>query len=262
MNLASGMKAASEHLIRESSTIAEAYRTHNASAGSQREALAIEFLSKHLPKKFCITSGFAFGSDGSGSGQSDILIVDGMNNAALHASEREKLWPVEAVYAVIEVKTVLDRKALSDSTQKCVKFKSIPREFSSICRPAIEDSLFCVFSFSGPKFDTILGNLSDDLSKLESRERPDLIIVLDKGVIASGSYFELINYGQVGSELRKKRDRHSVLPGYDYVETPHSLAFWFAWLNSWLSNAGNRIADPVKYMSVEAHSGRLGTVRV
>ena len=262
MNLANGMKAASEHLIRESSTIVEAYRTHNASAGSQREALTIEFLSKHLPKKFCVTSGFAFGSDGSGSGQSDILVVDGMNNAALHASERDELWPVEAVYAVIEVKTMLDRKALADSIQKCVKFKSVPREFSSICRPTIEDSLFCIFSFAGPKLDTTLANLSDDLSKLESRARPDLIVVLDKAVITCGSYFEVTKYGQVGSKHRKGFGRSNVLPGYYYIETPYSLAFWFAWLNSWLSHAGSRIADPIKYMSVETHRGRRGTVRV
>ena len=262
------IKAISDQLIADSEEIREAYSTHNVSAGSSREDLAIKFLRAHLPSKFHITSGFALASDGILSKQSDILIVDGMNNVAFNSSRREQQWPIESIYAVVEVKTTLDGKALADAIKKCIAFKSMRRSSSSESnmseRRRTGDSLFCIFAFEGPSLDTTIQSLRAKLSNVIVERRPDLIVVLNKAVIHCGSYFETVQYGQVGSEFRREVESsgRATLPGFKTIETTFSLMFWFAWLNSWLTHAGQRIADPIKYLQIETHPGRQAVVHI
>ena len=196
----SRIQALSDQLIADSDVIRQAYNIHNGSAGSNREDLAIKFLQAHLPKKFHITSGFALASDDVVSKQSDILIVDGMNNVALFPSKREEQWPVESIYAVVEVKTTLDGKALSDAIKKCIAFKSMRRHFvsnsNSFKQRKIDDSLFCIFAFDSPSPGSIIKNMRGHLSNIAVDERPDLIVILKKAVIHCGSYFDAPTQGR------------------------------------------------------------------
>lgn len=257
--LAKHIKARSDQMLAESKEIREAYSTHNSSAGSKREGLAIKFLRTYLPRKFHVTSGFAIDSDGIMSKQSDILIVDDMSNVAFFPSSNNEheQWPVESVYAVIEVKTMLDNKALSDAIEKCVAFKSMKRVFLSKdnlgLEQRIKDSLFCIFAFDSPNLKTTIINLIEQTQGVDPEHHPDLIVVLNKVVLQGGSYYDIIKNGQMGSEHRKQveeRGTPKAQGNFGYRPTHHSLLSWFTWLNSWLAYAGSRTADQTKYIHV------------
>ena len=86
-----------------------------------------KFLEDHLPKRFGVRCGFAISSDGWISNQTDVLIVDQENNAPLHRESSHELWPVEAVYAPVEVKTRLPPDELRNATDKCRRLKQLRR---------------------------------------------------------------------------------------------------------------------------------------
>lgn len=67
--------------------------------------------------------------DGAFSNQADLVVVDALNNSPLYGTARNQLWPVEAVYSLIEVKTTLSPGELRDAIAKGRKFKSLPRRF-------------------------------------------------------------------------------------------------------------------------------------
>lgn len=43
--------------------------------------------------------------EGLFSNQADLVVVDALNNSPLYGTSRNQLWPVEAVYSLLEVKT-------------------------------------------------------------------------------------------------------------------------------------------------------------
>lgn len=113
----------------KSAAIRRDFASHRLSAGENREDLVAEFLTNHLPRKFGVSSGIVISHDGLFSNQADLVVVDEQNNAPLYGATRNKLWPVEAVYALVEVKTTLSPSDLADAIAKGRKFKSLKRSF-------------------------------------------------------------------------------------------------------------------------------------
>src|SRR5688572_30812635 len=91
----------------ESRAIRRDFASHHGSAGQNREGLVRVFLENHLPKRFSVDSGILVSRSRRFSKQADLVIVDYLHNAPLHGSSPNRLWPVEAVFALIEVKTKL-----------------------------------------------------------------------------------------------------------------------------------------------------------
>jgi hypothetical protein len=102
----------------KSAAIRRDFASHRLSAGENREDLVADFLANHLPRKFGVSSGIVISHEGAFSNQGDLVVVDEQNNAPLYATARNKLWPVEAVYALIEVKTTLHPSELADAIAK------------------------------------------------------------------------------------------------------------------------------------------------
>lgn len=83
--------------------------------------------------------------EGEFSNQADLLIVDHMSNAPLYPVYKNKVWLVESVYAMVEVKTKLTNTEIKDIIPKCRKFKKMKRKYDfvpSISR--IQESLFII----------------------------------------------------------------------------------------------------------------------
>ena len=129
----------------KSAAIRRDFASHRLSAGENREDLIAEFLVNHLPRKFGVSSGMVISHDGVFSNQADLVVVDEQNNAPLYAASRNKLWPVEAVYALIEVKTTLHPAELTDAIAKGRRFKALKRRFCEAGQvQRIADSLFVI----------------------------------------------------------------------------------------------------------------------
>lgn len=90
---------------------------HLGERGTNDEARIRDFLTKVLPERFSVGTGFVVCSerDVPPSNQMDIVISDCFWNAPLHREFLANVYPVEAVYATVEVKSVLTKKRLTDA---------------------------------------------------------------------------------------------------------------------------------------------------
>lgn len=252
----------SDEMKAQSDSIARSFSTHHLSSGENKEDLVKKFLTKHLPQRFHITNGLIFSSGGLFSNQADILIADRFNNAPLYGGLSHEMWPVEAIYSMIEVKSMLDKNSIKDAAEKCKKFKSLPRRF---CNPVnLSDSLFVLWAFDSISEEMLCTYLEEENSRVPCEQRIDQVIVLGKAVGISGAYLELSRLGQPNSEYRAQLiEKH----GSDYSKLmPHTVEIhqsgndalfaWFLWFDSWLRRNDFRLADPMEYIPEGTMAGR------
>ena len=253
-----------KQMANQSDAIRRDFAQHRLSAGSNREDIVERFLKRHLPKRFGIGTGFVFSHDGGLSNQADLLIVDDLNNSSFYPDDRNQLWPVEAVYALIEVKTRLHHSDLEEAITKGRRFKSLPRDFLDTGQPVrIADSLFVIWSFESPEAITVKRNLVELLNGITREEQPDLIVVPGCFVAMAGSLHELSRHGQPNSLHRTQlQSQHGgSLPPFGepplfYELESHSLMAWYVWLDSWLRQVGTRHTNPSSYLPPNQILGR------
>lgn len=248
------------NLSNKSAAIRRDFASHRPSGGEHREEEVGKILEGLFPKRFGISTGLIFSHDGLFSNQSDLIVVDDQNNVPLYPENRSKLWPVESVYALIEVKTQLGPRELQDSIHKGRNFKRLQREFLTLHNnfplQRIEASLFVIWAFESPSPNTLKQNLFNALANIPQDEHPDLIVVPDTLMAQSGQYMELAKLGMPNSPYRQKlesiygQDLSGLIPEpaevYDLKK--NSLLAWYIWFDSWLRHAGPRYCDPKLYL--------------
>lgn len=115
---------------------------HYGERGENDEQRVRDFLSKVLPKKFSVGTGFIVCSAPSlpPSSQTDVVIYDEIHNSPLHRELAAYIYPAETVYGTIEVKATLrssDLKKISEDIQKIramaehrwyVQYMSVPKD--------------------------------------------------------------------------------------------------------------------------------------
>lgn len=250
-------------LNRGSNQIREYYKTHNPSAGENREDLVADFLSHYLPPVFAIDTGLILSSNGRLANQADILIYDKTYNFPLFPQSSNKFWLIESVYALIEVKTRLETNEIRDAITKCRNFKTLPRYYSTNPKPPIsQDSLCIIWGFEGPKPETVLSNIRDLLKDVPVAEQPDIIIIPNSLVITAGSYRQAIisqkpsrvRYTMTDSQGRKREFSQEPIAGWQLGN--NALLASLIWITEWLKNAGNRSPMLSMYIDPEAILGQ------
>lgn len=253
-------------LDQKSKAIRRDFATHRGSAGGNRESLLAGVLRDYLPREFGIDTGLIASGDGQFSNQADLVVTDHSWNAPLYPSGPNRIWLVEAVYALIEVTTSLTPTEIADAIIKCRRFKRLPRRFSEApSAPRLTDSLFVLWSFESPASETLKRNLVDAIREIPVLEQPDFIIVPGHLVATCGSYRELSGIGQPGSSHRQILEKQygpdlaalpfERLPVYECGQ--NSLFVWLVWLLSWLNRAGSRSSELLGYLPPEKNWGRL-----
>jgi hypothetical protein len=241
-----------------SAAIRRDFATHRLSAGENRQDLVEQFLDQHLPKRYGVSTGLVFTNDGLFSNQADLIVVDHLNNAPLYGTSRNKLWPVEAVYALAEVKTSISPSDIQDAVAKGRRFKTLRREFlEGTVGQHIRDSLFVIWSFDSPNPEVVKTNLLRALEEVPIAEQPDLVVVPDRLVAHAGTYLQLAKLGQPGSTHRRQLEAQhgptlsslKLDPVEVYNLGENSLMAWYLWFDSWLRRAGPRLTDPAKALS-------------
>jgi hypothetical protein len=249
-----------------SASIRRDFAEHRLSAGENREDLVQGFLRTHLPKKFGVNSGMVISHDGAFSNQADLVVVDERNNAPLYGATRNQLWPAEAVYSLVEVKTSLGPAELADAVAKGRRFKTMSRRFCQAGeQQRIQESLFVIWAFDAGSAETFKANLHHALSPVPTGEQPDLVVVPDKYVVRAGQYLELSAWGQPGSEYRKQLQAQHGTNLNTLMQSPfelyemgeNALMAWYLWFDSWLRQAGSRLTDPVAYLPPDQIFGRV-----
>jgi hypothetical protein len=89
---------------------------HRGIRGDERANALREFLSKHIPSSFATGKGEAIDYQDRRTGEIDLCVYDVATASPIQTSGDNALFPAEALYAIIEVKSILSQ----DEIRKCV----------------------------------------------------------------------------------------------------------------------------------------------
>lgn len=101
---------------------------HPGEAGAGRERVVREFLLSYLPKRFEISTGFAFDSSGLVSKQLDVIIAHSLVCPRFETVGGIRYYPCESVVAVGQVRSsITSRKELLDALENLESAKALDR---------------------------------------------------------------------------------------------------------------------------------------
>jgi len=89
--------------------------SHPVEKGRVLEHIAVNFLRRFIPSRYSLGYGFIVTAEGLQSRQIDVVIYDNVDNVPIFLSDTVGIFPVESVFAAIEVKTNLGRSELRSS---------------------------------------------------------------------------------------------------------------------------------------------------
>jgi hypothetical protein len=98
---------------------------HRGELGRITEEIIKGVLDRTLPKRFSIGTGVIINASGDTSAQTDIVIYDNFFNCPLFSEYGARLFPVEYVYATIEVKSVLTFSGLKNGLADIMRLRKI-----------------------------------------------------------------------------------------------------------------------------------------
>ena len=131
---------------------------HAPTVGGEREELLRDLLERHVPRRFHVATGFIEGSER----QVDILIYDQVDFAPVFRAGNLVVVPIEAVRALIEVKSVLTAGQLADALCHLDEAVGIRTSGPPIFRG--------VFGYRGATVPTLLATIVHHYRELTSED--------------------------------------------------------------------------------------------
>jgi len=117
--------------------------------GESREIIVRSFLKDCLPKRFGVNPGFVIDASGNVSKKMDVVIYDVTNAPVFKVIDEVKVFPVECVCAIAEVKSYLDKKEMKDAMGKIQSVKRLDKTNRGKSRTAMINSMSP--SIEGPR---------------------------------------------------------------------------------------------------------------
>jgi hypothetical protein len=119
--------AALQEQFRLQSNVLSDVLPHAGERGRNNEEHFRDFLARVLPKKYSVGSGFIVCSERTvpASSQTDIVIYDEFHNAPIHRELASAVFPVEMVYATVEVKRRLEKRSLAKILADIAKVRAL-----------------------------------------------------------------------------------------------------------------------------------------
>lgn len=171
--------------------------THLGERGRNDEEYLRRFLDKVLPRRFSLGTGFIVSSDlaKACSGQNDIIISDQFWNSPLYRELVAEIYPIETVYATIEVKGVIQKQKKGRSRNKTTDIDDALSNISKIRTLA-----------KGKKYVRYIG-------KEKSKAEPDKLVVHPESfIIPTPPRAYIFAYAKKGwrnlNEFRKDLEEH------------------------------------------------------
>jgi hypothetical protein len=165
--------------------------SHSGEKGGETEDKVREFLNGHMPKRFHATKGFVIDADNQMSDHQDVIIYDEQSSPVYKYDGANQIVSADAVAAIMEVKAVLNKSHLEEAFAKIEEVKRLRKLPISEMDQRATGSAFTMTGTLGIILgfgsDISLAKLAEhcvDLNeKYETGHRPDIVVVLDVGVI-------------------------------------------------------------------------------
>ena len=171
--------------------------SHNGLRGDHRADVLSELIKSHLPTAFSVSSGELIDSYDGKSGQIDLCIVDTHSCAPVQSQGVNSIIPAEAVYAIIEVKSVLSQEELTKCFRAAKRIRDLrpfKKRFVGAARKgaAADGNARCpyiVFAFSSnlsnadwpqKEMDRVMQSTVDVVCDVDLI---DIVVVLDRGIL-------------------------------------------------------------------------------
>lgn len=172
---------------------------HRPSKGQIRETEVVEgFLRQYMPRSVGIDRGEIVSSEGGRSGECDVVMYGRDSCPTLIDKSGYKVFPIECVFAVVEVKSLLDRAQLADAFRKISAIKAMPKKAyqSQVGDVVTSSTLYdrewnyfpsvgCVFAYDSIDLLALRAALAELSEGVEPEGRIDDVYVLQKGVITN-----------------------------------------------------------------------------
>jgi hypothetical protein len=134
MDFSTLMQAYSASLVAKLAA-ARAALKHSGQKGAAAETALIDLLRATLPANLGLTEGIVVASSGYVSPQQDIIIYDASESPVFFHAGSTKAIPIEYVYAVVEVKSVLAASDVTDFSARNVELRSQQKFFVGDIEP-------------------------------------------------------------------------------------------------------------------------------
>jgi hypothetical protein len=183
-----------QRLLQAQLELAESSITHNGKRGDVTEQHFIEMLGSYLPRRYSVDSAIVIDSEGKTSDQMDIVIYDWQYTPTLLDQRDHKYVPVEAVYAVLEVKPTINKSYLTYAGEKAESVRRLKR--TSVAIPHAGGEFppkrlhEIIAGLVAPRIDWQDGfgaAFLENIRHLDSQQRLDCILAVDR---ASCDFFE------------------------------------------------------------------------
>lgn len=205
--------------------------SHSGEKGGETEDKVREFLNGHMPKRFHATKGFVIDADNQMSDHQDVIIYDEHSSPVYKYDGANQIVSADAVAAIIEVKAVLNKSQLEEAFAKIEEVKRLKkRPISEMDQKTTASTLTTTGTLGiilGFGSDISLEKLAEHCvelnEKYETAHRPDIIVVLDVGVINYTAQF--VGARNMGDVAVASDDEFVIPPCYVHLVAREDGAF-------------------------------------
>jgi hypothetical protein len=195
---------------------------HRQSKGRIRELEIVEeFLRVYMPGTIGIGHGEIVATSGEVSNETDIVFYHSLGCPILLNKDGYKVFPVECVHGIMEVKSDLDARELEDAFNKISRLKRFPKTayytqtapgiltYSTLYgkRWSFFPTIGVIFAYDSISLKTLCEKLTNLQSLNTLHERIDFVIVLEKGLI--------INWNRESNNLHATPTPETVLRPFE-----------------------------------------------
>ncbi len=149
---------------------------HAGEQGRENELALSRVLQNLIPRRLGVGSGIIIDSKNNRSKQTDIIIYDSADQPTLLAQTSQVIFPVETVYAAVEVKTTLTPEELRDCGAKRDKLLEL----------SPTDDRYPTFVVLAYAASMSPGAAARNILAL-AEGKPDLLCILDPGIVSGAA---------------------------------------------------------------------------
>lgn len=207
-------------------------RAHKGLSGGAREEALRRALAALLPSRFRLAPGEIAAVSGDRSPAMDIIIFDGDQTPLLDDDGLSVVVPVEAVYGVIEVSSMLSVNKLETDLKKIRAAKGLKRQaYFAGDAPPDERMLGIAFGYASASLASLQETAETHDDSSDPSNNLDLICTLDHGVIANHRDFELDDeFSVFAARCGADTKRISLVAGGDVDQAAEAFGWMYALL--------------------------------